>query len=329
MAHIQDQKFADLGLRKEISDGKVVSYHRGLQAAGSGNPILVLLHGYPQSAYIWRLLVPLLPDKPLFISDLPGYGNSAPADQHDKLNIGVHVLKALADAINNLEMSPAVSNPSIVLVGHDRGARVAEALHVFNKTVSTMPFQIVGLALLDIVPTLYQWQIGDNAAAQTGYFHWSFLANVPIAKRMITAYGGGKWAIDMITRWRGSNEEGLKKLQSGDALKVYSSFFDQESVIEASCRDYEAGATTDMDAQAKAIDDGQCITLPLLLIYSQDFLPKRARKPIEDVWGPPYCNNRKLITSSPIGNGIGHFVAEEAPESTAEALLNWLRSLSA
>ena len=274
-------------------------------------------------------MVPLLPeDKPLFIPDLPGYGSSAPPEQHDKVNVGLRIIGALSETFNN-GAKASVDYPPIVLIGHDRGARVADALHVSTGKADVMGFRIIGLALLDIIPTVYQWQTGEKAAAQTGYFHWSFLANVPIAKRMIMAYGGGNWANDMIDRWAGSNAEGLEKLKSGDALTVYRSFFDQESVIDASCRDYEAGAMSDVDAQLKAINSGQRITAPLLLIYSQGFLTKRAEKPISDVWGPPYSDGPGLITSSPIDNGIGHFTAEEAPEETVKALLSWLPSLQA
>ena len=52
MAHVQDQKFTELGLQKTISNKKVVSYNRDLEKADGDNPILVLLHGYPQSAYM-------------------------------------------------------------------------------------------------------------------------------------------------------------------------------------------------------------------------------------------------------------------------------------
>jgi hypothetical protein len=52
MADIQDQKFADLGLQKTISNKGIVSYTRGLDKASDKNPVLVLLHGYPQSAYM-------------------------------------------------------------------------------------------------------------------------------------------------------------------------------------------------------------------------------------------------------------------------------------
>ncbi|KAL9075841.1 MAG: hypothetical protein Q9157_003851 [Trypethelium eluteriae] len=320
MAHIQEQKFAELGLQKVTSNKGIVSYYRSLNKASDDKPILALLHGYPQSAYMCDI------DKPIFVPDLPGYGNSAPTDQHDKVSVGLRVIEALREAFDN-GGDTAVRYPPIVLIGHDRGARVADALHVSIGKADVMGFHIIGLALLDIVPGLYQWQIGDNAAAQTGYFHWSFLANVSIAKPMIVAYGGGNWAEAMINRWAGSNAEGLERLKSGDALTVYRSFFDRESVIEASCRDYEAGATVDLDAQTKAIDNDQRITAPLLFVYSADFLQKRAKKPIESVWDQPFSDGSALITPIPIGNGIGHFLPEEAPELTAKALLKWLPSL--
>jgi pimeloyl-ACP methyl ester carboxylesterase len=274
----------------------------------------------------WRLLIPLLPNTPLFVPDLPGYGSSAPSDCHDKVSVGLRVLEALKELLNN-SVTSSDTKPPVVLIGHDRGARVAHSLHVSTGRELTLGFQIVGLALFDIVPTLSQWQIGDSAAAQMGYFHWSFLANVDIAKPMIMAYGGGKWAIDMMKRWTGTNAESNKKLWSDESIEVYSSFFDKETVIEASCRDYEAGGTTDLIFEEAAIRDQKRIVVPLLLVYSQAFLPKRAKKPIVEVWSQPWSDGSGLITCCPISGGVGHFVPEEAPEETAEALVKWLASL--
>lgn len=272
-------------------------------------------------------MIPLLPNKPLFVPDLPGYGSSAPANRHDKVTIGIRAIEALQDLFGSKD-NPVVDIPPILLIGHDRGARVAYALHVSTGRDAILGFQIIGVALFDIVPALSQWQIGDTAAAaQTGYFHWSFLANVSIAKPMIMAFGGGKWAQSMINRWAGSNVEGLKKLKSGDSLTVYGNFFDQESVIEASCRDYEAGATTDLEFEAKAIENDQHIVAPFLLVYSAEFLPERAKKPIIEAWSQPWSAGPHIITSNPIGDGIGHFIPEEAPELAAETLLKWLPSL--
>lgn len=241
-------------------------------------------------------------------------------DQNDKYSVGLRIIEALSDVINDQE-----KRLPIVLIGHDRGARVAHRLQVTANNI--MGFEIIGLALTDILPTLFQWQLGTTAEAQLGYFHWSFLPHVSIAKPMIMGYGGGKWAIYCIMRWAGSNAEGLEKLKCDDALKVYSEFFDKESVIEASCQDYKTGATVDLEAQEQDIVQHKCISVPLLLVYSKEFMAKRAKRPMSDVWSYPWTKDQSLITDRGVGDGIGHFVPEEAPEVFAKELLDWLRSL--
>jgi hypothetical protein len=50
---IQDDKFSSLGLSKTIvNKEEVVCYSRSLSSVSEKNPILVLIHGYPQSAYM-------------------------------------------------------------------------------------------------------------------------------------------------------------------------------------------------------------------------------------------------------------------------------------
>lgn len=49
----QDDKFDSLGLTKTVVNAEQVNcYHRGLDTASTTNPILVLIHGYPQSAFM-------------------------------------------------------------------------------------------------------------------------------------------------------------------------------------------------------------------------------------------------------------------------------------
>jgi pimeloyl-ACP methyl ester carboxylesterase len=323
MAHIQDQKFAGLGFQRSTSSKGTVSYHKDLSKANNAVPILVLLHGYPNSAFLWRHVIPLMPAYPLFVPDLPGYGNSAPPVQHDKFSVGLLVLDALRELVPHTD----TSSQSIILIAHDRGARIAQHLHVSSPHAPVLGFTITGLALLDIVPTLSQWSTGDSAADAKGWFHWSFLANPSIAIPMIQAYGGGKWARDMIARWAGSNSSGQAYMPEDEALEVYSSFFEKESVIEATTMDYEAGAGADVEFEKRAIGEGRRIEVPLLLVYSGTFLPTRAKKPILEVWSQPWSAGPHLITERPIGGGVGHFVSEEAPEKTAKAIEDWLKIL--
>jgi len=55
---------------------------------GQGNPV-VLLHGWPQTWYEWRLLIPLLADQYLLVApDLRGLGDSSrPTGGYDKKTV--------------------------------------------------------------------------------------------------------------------------------------------------------------------------------------------------------------------------------------------------
>lgn len=94
-----------------------------------------------------------------------------------------------------------------MLVGHDRGVRVADHVHLAHNNSTVHGLKITGLALVDIVPLISQRATGDKASKATGWFHWSFLANPSIAIPMVSVYGGGEWAADMIERWSGNNNQ--------------------------------------------------------------------------------------------------------------------------
>lgn len=49
----QDAKLDSLGLKKEVVNN-IVCYTRGLEFVSEKHPILVLIHGYPQSAYMYK-----------------------------------------------------------------------------------------------------------------------------------------------------------------------------------------------------------------------------------------------------------------------------------
>jgi pimeloyl-ACP methyl ester carboxylesterase len=336
---IQDDKFSSLGFKTVVDKEQVVSYIRGLDSVSEKNPILVLVHGYPSSAYMytnptsrtistiltkprWRHLIPLLPSSaPIFCPDLPGYGASKALPQMDKLSVGRAILSSLS---SQLPTSHDKQPVPIVLIGHDRGARISHRLTVSGHS----GFNILGVCLIDIVPTCVQWHSATTASQAakevTGYFHWPFLANVELATRMISAYGGAKWCTDMISKWAGSNSTGLQKLESDDSFAVYGGFFENEDVIRASCEDYKHGATTDVVLQEEDQKEGRKIEKPLLLLYGKDFIGKRFD--FGEVW-KGWVKEGVEITDRGLENGIGHFGAEEAPEKCAEVIDEWMKGL--
>ncbi len=120
----------------ETHDAGPLDVH--LYEAGAGPPVL-LLHGWPQDAWCWRHVIPLLADRyRLMAPDLRGFGQTgAPAsDNYNGLVLGADAI-ALLDA---LEIEWAH------LVGHDWGGFGAFAAAI------AAPQRIASLVVLNTSP---------------------------------------------------------------------------------------------------------------------------------------------------------------------------------
>jgi pimeloyl-ACP methyl ester carboxylesterase len=108
------------GFTEQKRDG--INYVRG----GHG-PVVVLLHGYPQTWYEWHEIMPALAARYTVIApDLPGAGKSdAPAGGYDK--------KTMAARIHGLLVSLGLAQ-DIRLAGHDIGTMVAYAYAAAHPT---------------------------------------------------------------------------------------------------------------------------------------------------------------------------------------------------
>src|SRR5439155_20703118 len=88
--------------------------------AGTGPPVL-LLHGFPQTHFCWRGVVPVLSQRHTVVApDLRGYGGTAaPAGGPRGEGFGKR------DLANDLvELMSALGFDRFAVVGHDRGPRV-------------------------------------------------------------------------------------------------------------------------------------------------------------------------------------------------------------
>jgi pimeloyl-ACP methyl ester carboxylesterase len=104
--------------------------------AGSGFPV-VLLHGWPQSWYEWRNVIPGLAERFRVIApDLRGLGDSSrPADGYDKKTVGNDIWRLVHDVLGISEF---------YLVGHDWGGPTAYAV------AAAHPDAVRKLAILDV-----------------------------------------------------------------------------------------------------------------------------------------------------------------------------------
>ncbi|KAI9707025.1 MAG: hypothetical protein M1820_004613 [Bogoriella megaspora] len=298
------------------SGSTVVSY---VHDRGDG-PVLWLVHGYPQTAFIFRHLAPLLKDQiSLFIPELPGYGiSTAVANASGFRAVG----GALVEAFEKL-----FPQREVILAGHDRGARLCHRLAVDNAHPpggKAPPFRLLGLVLLDIVPTLTQWQAFANPKAAATYFHWPFLAS-PIAPAMIEAFGGDKWVRLGLSRISGDNKAASERFQSDRAWEVYESNFTKRAAIEGSCADYAAACFDEPASQEEDQANGRKIEVPTLVMWSFDKLGTM-HGGLGPIWRPWIKYGVDFRTAG-CGDGVGHYLPEEATDQVEKRVKQFLEPL--
>ena len=140
-AHAQPAPAPSAASMSEIHDGKAevngVIYHY-LLAKGRGDPVVVLLHGWASTAYMWRFVMPQLAARgyTVLAPDLRGLGDTTkPATGYDKATVAGDIRALVA----KLALGTRVN-----IVGHDLGGMVAYAYAAQN------PDEVRSLAILDV-----------------------------------------------------------------------------------------------------------------------------------------------------------------------------------
>lgn len=266
---------------------------------GSGPPLL-LLHGYPQTHAMWHRVAPELARHfTVVCADLRGYGDSSKPDggpRHEAYG-------KRAMALDQVEVMRALGFARFRLAGHDRGGRVA------HRLCRDHPEAVDRVAVLDISPTLTMYTRTDKAFA-TAYYHWFFLIQpFDLPERLIGA-DPGYYLRKKIGGW----SKGMSYFDPV-ALAEYERCFSDPATIHASCEDYRAAATIDLEHDAA--DAGRKLDCPLLALWGSEGVVNRLFKPLED-WGEVANDVQGRVLPS------GHFLAEEVPEDTLDELMPFM-----
>jgi len=277
-----------------------------VHTAGAGTPVL-LLHGYPQTHFIWRHIAPeLAKHHAVVVPDLKGYGESdAPPATPDSANYAKRVMAA-----EMIDLMRRLGHERFAVVGHDRGGRVTYRM-AFDH-----PAAIARIVTLDIIPTGAMWE-GTNKTSAINGFHWAFLAQpAPFPERLIGA-DPDYFLRTLTAKWARATD------RIGEAaMAEYCLRFRRPEVIAATCADYRAGATIDDDLDRAEIAAGRRFSAPLLAIWSERFAGVRqtaAADPL-DTW------RRYATDVSGFSVPCGHFIPEEAPEAVLPAIQAFLRA---
>ncbi len=293
-------------------DGLPVTFRRSSDWS-SYKPVLLLLHGFPQTHVLWHRVAQQLKDRyRLVMPDLRGYGDSS----HEAADAEHAHYSKRAMAQEVIDMLDHLGVQDFYLCGHDRGGRVAHRLAVDH------PGRVKKLCVIDIAPTFDMYDATDFSFAQA-YYHWFHLTQpAPLPEFMI----GGNARAYLHAKLGGWGSQGLGYIEP-EALAEYERCFCNPTpnakgwpaAIHSACEDYRASAGIDLEHDRESRARGDRIACDTLVLWGQRGVVNRLFKPLE-LW-QAQCAGQVSGQAVP----AGHFIPEELPELTAQALADFMR----
>jgi haloacetate dehalogenase len=234
-------------------------------------------------------------------ADLRGYGGSSkPEGLPDHSNYSKRAM-----GLDMVELMRTLGHHSFHLVGHDRGGRVAHRLTRDHET------NVRTLTVLDVSPTLKMFE-STNLAFATAYYHWfMMLQPPPLPEKMLA----GQVPFNILGRV-GRTEPDLSAFDP-QAIDAYVRAFADPRAIHASCEDYRAAGTIDLEHDRA--DRGRKINTPVLALWGARAVVGKLFDCLAD-W--------REVADRVTGRAIdcGHFLPEEAPLETLAEIERFISS---
>ena len=256
--------------------------------AGQGDPV-VLLHGWPQTWYQWRKIIPALAERYTVIApDMRGLGDSSkPVTGYDK--------RTVADDIYKLVRQLGCER--IFLVGHDWGGPVAYAYACAH------PNDVRRLVILDVViPGAGLEQI-PQMSRRGGLWHISFHGVRDLPEALIT--GRERIYLFWFYRIAAYNPTAISEEDIDEYVRCYSAPGGLRAGFE-----YYRAFWDDVDHNKENAKTK--LKMPVLALGGERSFGARTLSSMqalaEDVWGG-------------VVDRCGHWIAEEHPDYLIEQLL--------
>lgn len=256
--------------------------------AGHGTA-LILLHGYAETSLMWKPIIPMLAERFTVIApDLPGIGDSSiPSTGLD--------MKSAAVRIHDLAKSLDVQRAEVV--GHDIGLMVAYAY------AAQFPTEVTKLVLMDaFLPGVAGWEAVYNNPSI-----WHFRFNGPTPEALVQ----GRERIYFDYFWNDFAADKTHSIPEADR-RVYTMAYARPGRMHAGWAYFVSFPQAAKDfaqlSQSK-------LTMPVLTIGGE--------KSLGEVLG----QQTKLVATDVtvvVLKNTGHWVLEERPKETTEALQNFL-----
>ncbi len=301
---------------------------------GSG-PVVLLIHGFPESWYSWRHQLPALAAAGYraVAIDVRGYGRSSkPAAVED-----YRMVKIVADVVG---VVGALGGEPVVLIGHDWGAPIAWTSALLRpdlfRGVAGLSVPYTPPASPDLPAPLERMAsfVGPDEEFYVQYFQEVGRAEAEIeedVRRWLLAFyygasgdapAGENFAvIPRGTRMsdRFIHPDTLPGWLTEADLDFYAGEFERSGFFGPLCR-YR---NVNRDFQDLAAFADQPIRIPALFIGGEKDGPT--------IWGAPaieqFSSTLPELVSSTIVPGAGHWIQQEAPDVCNDLLVGFVRSL--
>lgn len=263
--------------------------------AGEGE-LLVLLHGWPQTWYEWRELIPGLAKKFRIIApDLRGLGDtSRPQHGYDSATIASDVWELV---------NGKLGYERFFLAGHDWGGPVAFSLAAQHRDA------VRRLAIIDVsIP-------GDGTAniSQGGKrWHHGFHQTLDMPERLIE----GREHIYL--GWFYENYGARRGAISPDAVQEYLRVYSQPGALRSGF-EYYRNIPTDIVQNEEMLERDGELAMPVLALGGAGGWGRRMEV-LES------CQRVALDVRGGIVEGAGHWIPEEQPAELARLLLEFFAS---
>ncbi len=319
-------------MRHRIVDARGSRIH--LVEEGDG-PVVLLVHGFPESWYSWRHQIPAIAEagfKAVAI-DVRGYGrSSAPVE--------VEAYGMLSHVSDNLDVIEAIGAKDAIVVGHDWGSPIAANSALLRPDV----FRAVALLSVPYTPPgnrrptdAFAQMAGDNEEFYISYFQRPGRAEAEAEQDVrswllgfyVGASGEATRSPDGSTiatvraggtlRDRFSPSAELPRWLSAEDLDFYTEQFEY-SGFRGPLNRYR---NVDRDWHDLQVWRGQPITVPSLFIAGEKDGPA--------LWGARAIERHQVtlpgLRGSHILSGCGHWVQQERAEVVTALLVDWLKGL--
>jgi pimeloyl-ACP methyl ester carboxylesterase len=256
--------------------------------AGSGDAV-ILLHGFAETSRMWNAVMPILGSKFRVIApDLPGIGDSS-------IPNGRMGMKSAAMQIHELARSLNVKKARVV--GHDIGLMVAYAY------AALFPSEVEKLAVMDaFLPGVEGWETIYN---HPNYWHFRFNGTTP------EALVKGRESIYFAYFWNDLAADRKHSIPQADR-KAYVAAYSRPGRMHASWEYFVSWSEAAQDFSEMARTK---LTMPVLSIGGDQSL------------GQALAAQMKLVATDvrvEIVKNSGHWILEEQPKQTIDALMNFL-----